>query len=309
MCGIAGILKFNSPVTLDDIQAVKRMMDAQVHRGPDDSGLFHDEHIVIGHRRLSIIDLSYLGHQPMMNEACPEYGRGNENICITYNGEICNFLEIRRELEILGYKFRSNSDTEVILKAYQEWGEESFKRLIGMFSFCILDKQLNCIYLVRDHAGIKPLYYHLSKEGLVFAPEVKAFRAFDKNWEEESTWETYFLIFGHIPEPFTTLRSVFMLPKGSFLKLDLRSRNYKIEKYAEMTFSEDIKGLEEATERVRIEFTHAIERHLISDAPLGVFLSGGIDSSLVALVAHQFKKDNLRTLSVVFREKEFSEDN
>jgi asparagine synthase (glutamine-hydrolysing) len=172
MCGIAGLLKFNHPVTPDDVQGVRRMMDAQVHRGPDDSGLYQDEHVVLGHRRLSIIDLSSSGHQPMLNE--------DESICVIFNGEIYNWLEIRRELELLDYKFRSNSDTEVIVKAYQEWGEESFKRIIGMFSLCIFDRQRHYLYLLRDHAGIKPLYYYLSKERVVFASEVRGFKTFDR---------------------------------------------------------------------------------------------------------------------------------
>lgn len=280
-----------------------QMTDALHHRGPDDSGVYinDDKSVALGHRRLSILDLTSHGHQPMSTE--------DERIWVIYNGEIYNFREMRSELQQLGHIFNSDSDTEVILKAYREWGENSFEKLNGMFAFSIYDKQKNLLFLARDHAGIKPLYYSFTGKSLIFSSEIKALKVFDKNWEEFEDWKIYFLIFGHIPEPVTTLKNVFMLPKSSFLKIDVETGKYEIAKYTEISFTDKIKDEQEAIELVRTSFTKAVERHLISDAPIGVFLSGGIDSSLIALLANKFLGKNLRTLSVVFNEKEYSEEN
>jgi asparagine synthase (glutamine-hydrolysing) len=278
------------------------MRDSMAHGGPDDRGLYidKDNNVALGHRRLSIIDLTSLGHQPMSSE--------EGNIWITYNGEVYNFLELKEDLKNSGYTFQSNSDTEVILKAYQEWGEKAFEKLNGMFAFCIYDKRKNFLYLMRDHAGIKPLYYSIANKQLIFSSEVKAFKVFNKDWEENKDWRIYFLIFGHIPEPYTTLKDVYMLPKGSFLKFDLKTKKYSICEYESIKFTDEIRNSEDAISGVRDLFTKAVQRHLISDAPIGVFLSGGVDSSLITLIASQFQGENLRTLSIVFNEKDFSEE-
>jgi len=301
MCRIAGIINFENVLNPELETAVLKMRDSMAHGGPDGEGLYinEDSRIVLAHKRLSIIDLSPLGHQPMCNE--------KEDIWLTYNGEVYNFRELRRELANRGYKFQSQSDTEVIINAYAEWREEAFKKLIGMFAFCIYDKKRGLIYLVRDHAGIKPLYYSFSKSNLIFASEVKPFKAFNKKWEENTDWQVYFLTFGYIPEPYTTLKDVYMLPKGSFLRLDLNTKKYSIYEYESIKFTDKIRNFEDAISGVRELFTKAVQRHLISDAPIGVFLSGGIDSSLIAIVASHFQGENLKTLSVVFNEKEYSE--
>jgi len=277
------------------------MRDAMAHGGPDDAGLYLDREkgVALGHRRLSILDLSSLGHQPM--------GSDDKSVWITFNGEIYNFRELKKELESKGHRFNSTCDTEVIIKAYQEWGEDAFDKFNGMFAFCIYDRKRELLYLVRDPSGIKPLYYSVSDERLVFSSEVKPLQLLNKDWDEFNDWRIYLLIFGHIPEPYTTLRDVYMLPKGSFLKLSLKTKKHEIKKYFEFTYSESIADLEGAIGQIKDGFRKAVERHLISDAPIGVFLSGGIDSSLITLIAHHFQKDNLRTLSVIFNEKEFSE--
>jgi len=300
MCGITGIVSFNDQ-QIDQI-ALIRMRDSLSHRGPDDSGVYANDKrtVAFGHRRLSIIDLSERGHQPMSGE--------NGNLWIVFNGEIYNFLELRKELKSLGHSFSSSSDTEVIINAYSEWGEQCFEKLSGMFAFSIYDKQKNLLFLVRDHAGIKPLYYSITKDRLVFSSEVRALKSFESSWDEFDDWRIYFLTFGHIPEPYTTLKDVFMLPKGSFMRLDTTSGKFSVSEFTELKYSEKISDESEAIQLVRDTFTKAVERHLISDAPIGVFLSGGIDSSLIALLAHKFQGDNLRTLSVVFNEKEYSED-
>jgi len=302
MCRIAGIINIEDGFNSNLEAKVLKMRDSMSHGGPDGAGVYIDKGngVLLANRRLSIIDLSSLGHQPMSDE--------KENIWITYNGEIYNHHELRKWLITKGHKFKSSSDTEVIIHAYEELGEKAFKKLIGMFAFCIYDRSRRLVYLVRDHAGIKPLYYSISNNNLIFASEIRAFKAINKGWEENPDWTIYFLIFGHIPEPYTTLKDVYMLPKGSFLKFDLKTKKYNICGYERLKFIDEIRNSEDATSGVRDLFKKAVQRHLISDAPIGVFLSGGIDSSLVTLIASQFQGENLRTLSVVFNEKEYSEE-
>lgn len=298
MCRIAGIVNLKNMKIHEHL--LISMCDSMKHGGPDDAGIYIDNNIALGNRRLSIIDLTPSGHQPMSNE--------EGNIWITYNGEIYNFYELRNELLKKGYSFKSRSDTEVIIKAYEVWGEKSFKKLYGMFAFCIYDKRKNLVYLVRDHAGIKPLYYSISEDYLIFSSETRAFRTFDKTWPENPSGKIYFLIFGHIPEPYTSLKNVYMLPKGSFLKLEPARHAFKIEKFNENNFTNTVEDEEKATALFLEVFKKAVKRHLISDAPLGVFLSGGLDSSIISIIASQFIEDNLLTLSVVFNEKDYSEE-
>jgi asparagine synthase (glutamine-hydrolysing) len=300
MCRIVGIAGFESMQSMR--ACLIAMRDAMAHGGPDDAGLFIDEEnsIALGNRRLSILDLSPLGHQPMCND--------DESIWITYNGELYNFPELRNELELLGHSFGSNADTEVILKAFQEWRETAFERFIGMFAFCIYDKKLKMLYLVRDHAGIKPLYYSFTNNTLIFASETRAFRTFDPSWPEYHEWKIYFLLFGHLPEPYTTLKNVYMLPKGSFLRLDLPTMTHTIQNYFLFRFSDTVGEEHSAVEGVRDIVQRAIKRHLISDVTTGVFLSGGTDSSLITLLASRYQGERLKTLSVVFDEKNYSEE-
>ena len=164
MCGIAGILNFNrEPVAHNQIKA---MTDILIHRGPDGEGQYIDQNVGLGHRRLAIIDLSLAGHQPMQTR--------NGRFIITYNGEVYNFKELRMQLEVLGYQFHSNTDTEVVLYAYAEWGHKSLNKLNGMFAFAIWDTKNKRLFLARDRDGIKPLYYHLSDKGIIFSSETKA---------------------------------------------------------------------------------------------------------------------------------------
>jgi asparagine synthase (glutamine-hydrolysing) len=301
MCRIVGLVSLERDLGTNIEETLMKMRDVLSHGGPDDAGIYIDKEqgVALGNRRLSILDLSSLGHQPMSNE--------EESLWITYNGEIYNFMEIRKDLESLGYRFKSNTDTEVILKAYQEWREKAFERFIGMFAFCLFDRTLGFLYLVRDYIGIKPLYYSILNDRLIFASEVRAFKVLNESWEENRDWKIYFLIFGHIPEPFTILKDVYTLTKGSFLRFDLKNKTHTTEKFAGIRFSGGVRDIKEATDRVREIFLKSIKRHLVSDAPIGVFLSGGIDSSLIALTSSKFQGENLRTLSIVFDEKEFSE--
>lgn len=271
------------------------------HGGPDDEGLYCDEmnHVALGNRRLAFQDLSASGHMPM--------SFGNDRYWITYNGELYNFPEIKDELKKAGYTFRSNSDTEVILASFDAWGTNSFKRFNGMFAFALWDKKEETIYLVRDACGIKPLYYALTDEGLSFASEIRALGLIDHLQEENPDWPVYLLAYGHLPEPVTTLKKVKPLPKGCFLRYHINSRKWDIETFSFFNYEEAIGGREEVKEGIRKILETAVKRHLISDAPIGVFLSGGLDSGIIATLAAKHHKHELKTLSLDFEEEKFSE--
>ena len=300
MCRIAGIIDpYSTGNRLLDL--ITKMQKSMQHGGPDDEGVYitHNGSCGLGHRRLSIIDLSSDGHQPMFNE--------DQSISMVFNGEIYNFREIRKILEQKGYSFFSKTDSEVIIKAYQEWGEDSFAMFNGMFAFALEDTKKNLLYLVRDSSGIKPLYYYINNASLIFASEVRAFKTLDVSFEKNDIWEILFLTYGRLPEPYTTLKNVFMLPQGSFLKYDFNNKSHSIKKYFEFRYTNTITTRNQAIELLRETLSAAVERHLISDSPLGIFLSGGIDSSILALLAAQKAPEHLRTLSITFNELKYSE--
>ena len=277
------------------------MCDKQKHGGPDDEGVYVDtkNQLVLGHRRLSLIDLSAAGHQPM--------SYAEERYWISYNGELYNYGELKAELQKSGYTFKTASDTEVILAAFAAWGTNAFKRFNGMFAFAIWDKLTAAIYLVRDRSGIKPLYYSLTDNGLCFASEVRSFAAIPWLQPENKHWPVYMLAYGHLPEPVTTLENVKPLRKGSFLRYFYQSNKWDIELFGITGYSETISNREEARVMVRETLSKAVQRHLISDAPIGVFLSGGLDSSIIALLASQNLTSSLKTLSIIFEEEKYSE--
>ena len=301
MCRIAGIVSPNS--NKDQLTYhIQNMANVQAHGGPDGEGIHIDEQLglAVGHRRLALLDLSTTGHQPMFSP--------DQNIGIVFNGEIYNYLDIKAELQQAGYSFRSQTDTEVILLAYQRWGTLAFQKFNGMFAIALFDKRINQLFLVRDVAGIKPLYYLATKEGLVFASEVKAFYKSGFKCEDNHDWKIYFLSFGFIPEPFTTLNKVYQLKPGHYITYNLKKLTYTETQFESLIFTEEITNRKEAISKIRYELNAAVDRHLISDAPIGVFLSGGIDSSLIALLAAKNKKQNLKTLSVTFNESDYNEE-
>ena len=277
------------------------MCEQQKHGGPDDEGIYTDPEfpLVFGHRRLSLIDLSPGGHQPMTY--------GNDQVIISYNGELYNYLELKEDLKILGYHFKSSSDTEVILAAFSAWGVSCFKRFAGMFAFVLLDRQKNQVYLVRDQTGIKPLYYSHTKGAIYFASEVKAFHAIPELQTENEHWPIYFMAYGHLPEPITTLKDVKPLPKGCYLSYNISSQVAELQTYAHLSYIERLDKKEEVVGQIRQALKVSVERHLLSDAPIGAFLSGGIDSSLISLLAGGAVKDKLTTLSIYFPEHQYSE--
>jgi asparagine synthase (glutamine-hydrolysing) len=299
MCRIAGIFNRRADHLEGDIL---RMRDSMHRGGPDDAGLFlHPElSLALGHRRLSFLDLSPAGHQPMVTP--------DGSLQVIFNGEIYNFREIRDELQQRGYRFYTQSDTEVILQSYKEWGTGCFERFNGMFALALWDNDKQELVLARDHAGIKPLYYYLDNEVLFFASEIRAFKALNSKWEVNNIWKPLFLLFGHLPEPFTTLKGVISLPKGEWMVIQLPSLTVKRGKHFTDDFTPRINDMETALEAARDILPKAVKRHLISDAPVGLFLSGGIDSSLLTLLAAPVLRDQLKTLSIQFAEAEYSEE-
>ena len=271
------------------------------HGGPDDEGIFasDDYHLVLGHRRLSLIDLSEAGHQPM------SYGEGRYQI--SFNGEIYNYLELRSQLKCLGYTFSTQTDTEVILAAFAAWGTDSFNKMNGMFSFALWDHQNAKLYLVRDPSGIKPLYYADTKEGLAFASEIRGFNAIPYLKEENSLWPIYLMAYGHLPEPVTTLKRARPVPKGSFLCYQVKGGTSSIQSYKKFHVDPKIFDRADAISCIKNELQKSVKRHLIADAPIGVFLSGGLDSGIVSLLAAADQQTRLNTLSLFFEEDEFSE--
>lgn len=297
MCRIAGIINTRQDASLE----VKQMCNAMRRGGPDDEGFWEDPElgIYLGHRRLSIIDLSEGGHQPKLSED------GRYVIC--YNGELYNYLEIREELVGMGVKFSSQSDTEVMLKAFIQWGKDCFSRFNGMYAVCLVDRQKGKTFLIRDHAGIKPLYFSDLNGKLFFGSEVRSFRALGY-WKTNPAWKTFFLAFGHLPEPVTMLEGLKPLPKGHYLEYDHGTQTYRIERFYFAAKQPQLTQEKDAVDAVRETLQAAVKRHLISDAPIGLFLSGGIDSSILTLCASDYIQHNLKTLSIYFDSEKYSEE-
>ena len=300
MCRIAGVI--NPSLQIEELQPlVQNMCMLQQHGGPDDEGQYANAgcHLVFGHRRLSIIDTSSAGHQPMLYEQ----GR----FVISYNGELYNYLQLQAELKQLGVQFTTQSDTEVILAAYAAWGTAALERFNGMFAFAIWDNATNDLLLARDAAGIKPLYYAHTKEGLAFASEVRALKIIPYLQTPNDDWPVYLMAYGHLPEPVTTLKYVAPLEKGTFIKYNTVTGNI-ISKgtFSRFKYVEKIDQKDLVLNLIRHVLEKVVKRHLISDAPIGVFLSGGLDSSIIALLAnkHQAK---LNTISIYFDDKQYSE--
>jgi asparagine synthase (glutamine-hydrolysing) len=296
MCGIAGT------VNLPDGDQLARMTDIHAHRGPDDRGVryFPDERVGLGHRRLSIIDLTPAGHQPMSND--------DESVWITFNGEIYNFLELRESLEKLGHRFVSKSDTEVIIRLYEQYGSECVKQLNGMFAFAILDKKRGKLMLARDHCGVKPLYYWANDGRFVFASEIKGILASgssstELNWQGLCDYLTYL----YVPCPQTIFKDIYQLPPAHILELNLNTNEFELKRYWSIT-PEAANGngrfnYEEAKEALRKLLADSTRRQMISDVPLGVFLSGGVDSPILTGLMAQFSTHPVKTFTVVFQGK------
>lgn len=292
MCGIAGLLNGRgmpaSPVIL------KRMIEVLSHRGPDGQDVLSAGPVGLAHRRLAIIDLSSAGRQPMATE--------DGRFLLTYNGEIYNFLELRAELQALGYRFRSRTDTEVLLYAWAEWGPKALDRLNGMFAFAIWDRERRELTLARDRYGIKPVYWARIGEAFLFASEVKAILA-HPNVSAEMDCEALleYMTFQNLFTNRTLFKDIQLLPAGTFMVVHSETSLSRTERYWDFNFSEPVKAsseLEYLEELDRL-FRQAVTRQLVSDVPVGSYLSGGLDSgSITALAAGQI--DNLRSFTVGF---------
>ncbi len=290
MCAIVGIYSKNShPITLDTL---KRMTDSLCHRGPDGEGHFIDSHLGLGHRRLAIIDLSSAAHQPMPT---PD-GR----YIITYNGEIYNFKELKIQLEDLGHTFHSHSDTEVLLKAYAEWGSDCLNKLNGMFAFAIWDTQEKILFLARDRYGIKPLYYFHNGSQFIFASEIKAIIA-SQHYRPEVDKEALieYLTFQNFFTDKTLFKNIKLLPAGHFMWLG-QTKELSIKPYWDFNFShESSKNQAELRDDIDRLFTQAVSRQLMSDVPVNSYLSGGTDSASITLLASREMRD-MKTFTVGF---------
>ena len=276
------------------------MCNIQKHGGPDDEGLYTcaHNHLVLGHRRLSLIDLSPSGHQPMAYQ--------NNRYQITYNGELYNYPELKEILKKAGCYFNTASDTEVILAAFATWGTEAFQKFNGMFAFALWDNTTGNIYLVRDGAGVKPLYFAHTSQGLAFASEVRAFKPITYLQTPHPHWPVYLMAYGHLPEPVTTLKDVQPLKKGCYLQYNVVSRQVKQEAFNHFSYIEQIGDRPQAISLVQQTLAKAVKRNLLSDAPIGVFLSGGLDSSIIARLANE-QGPGLNTISLFFDDRQFSE--
>jgi len=299
MCRIAGLWDRRCSIREAE-RIVENMCSLQKHGGPDDSGLYASakNHLVLGNRRLALLDLGKEGHMPMSYR---------ERYHITYNGELYNHMKLRKELLHLGHQFSNHTDTEVMLAAFAEWGTKSFSQFNGMFAFAIWDAEINTLYLGRDAAGIKPLYYDISGNKLVFASEIRAFEAVYASQSNNTNWPVMLMAYGFVPEPVTTLSTVRPLPKGCFLTYNLQENTHSLQSFKHYSYSYRIDNMATAIESTREVLADVVQRQLLADAPIGVFLSGGLDSSILASLAVKQQHGNLNTLSLFFEEKTFSE--
>jgi asparagine synthase (glutamine-hydrolysing) len=290
MCGVAGILNFSQrPVSAEEIQL---MTDAIAHRGPDGQGVYLDGNLGLGHRRLAVIDLSEAASQPMQ--------ANDGTYSISYNGEVYNYKELRQELIAKGYAFRSNSDTEVVLKSLIEWGVDAFNKFNGMFALAFWNSKTKELILARDRYGIKPLYYHQTQDAISFASEIKALIAsgrYTASIDKNNLLE--YITFQNSFGPRTIFKDVDLLEAGTYLKIDPTGQ-LEQHRYWDFVFEcSSTQNGEQATEEFLDAFSKAIKSQLVSDVPLGAYLSGGVDSGLINLFAGK-ERNNFCSYTIGF---------
>jgi asparagine synthase (glutamine-hydrolysing) len=297
MCGICGVFNFGKGEDVSP-SLIKEMCQVLKHRGPDDQGVYIEENVGLGNQRLSIIDLE-TGHQPIHNE--------DEAVWIVFNGEIYNFLGLRDDLEEEGHKFYTHSDTEVIVHLYEELNEECVHKLNGMFAFAIWDKRRKKLILARDRIGQKPLYYSYTERFFIFASEIKAILR-DKRVKREINLEAihHYLTLQYIPEPQTIFKDIVALPPAHLLTLE--DNRIKVERYWELSFIPKLSlPRMEIVKELKERLSDAVKSRLISDVPLGAFLSGGIDSSIIVGLMSQLSDHPVKTFTIGFGEERYSE--
>lgn len=299
MCGINGIINLDGEKVSKNI--LELMNKTIMHRGPDDKGIFIDKNIGLGHVRLSIIDLSKAGHQPM------QYEHKKRTVTIIFNGEVYNFQEIRTELEKEGYQFKSRTDTEVVLAAYLEWDVKCLEKFNGMFSFAIYDKSKGRIFGARDRFGKKPFKYYIDNEKFIFSSELKAILL--NNIPRKPDFEAIdqYLTLQYVPAPLTGFDNIYKLPNAHYFIFDINKKSMKIEKYWDLDYSKKKKLSKKKWQKaIERKLEESVKRRLISDVPLGAFLSGGVDSSAIVAFMSKFT-DKVKTFSIGFKEKDFDE--
>ena len=301
MCGIVGCWQKDD--TKVDSEMIVKMRDTMVTRGPDDEGIWVNGAIGLGHRRLSILDLSSKGHQPMASEC----GR----FIIVYNGEVYNFREIRSELMSSGYRFQSNSDTEVVLKAYMHWGEKSVDRFVGMFAFGIWDVEKQCFFLARDRMGIKPLYYYMGNKVVLFASRISALLTHaDCPKDIDIDALGLYLQIGFVAAPWSIIKGVKKLQPGHYAWIDMEGvREHCYWSINTITIDNSLNRTSEDENVERLDFLlrEAVKLRLISDVPLGAFLSGGIDSSVVTAIMCQLSSKSPKTFTIGLKDSRYDE--
>ena len=301
MCGICGIIDYKGGVANE--ATVRAMSDKMLHRGPDDSGMYINKnsipHIGLGHRRLSIIDLSEFGRQPMTNE--------NKDIWVVLNGEVYNYKTLRTELEARGHKFTSHTDTETVIHLYEEYGEDLLKYMRGMFAFALWDGKKKILIAARDRAGQKPLLYSKNENGFIFSSEFASLlssKLISKEVNREAIHQ--YLTFGYIPPPWTIYKNVFKLPPAHMLIL--KDNKITVRPYWKLDYSKKVNiSLEEASSETLRLLEESVRLRLHSDVPLGAFLSGGIDSSTIVALMSKASSKKVKTFSIGFEEKDYDE--
>jgi len=300
MCGIAGIFDTRGKREIDR-NLLHCMNQTLVHRGPDEGEMHIEPGIGLGHRRLSIMDVSS-GQQPLFNE--------DGSVVVIFNGEIYNFRKLANELTALGHQFRTHCDTEVIVHAWEEWGERCVERFNGMFAFGVWDRNRQTLFMARDHLGIKPFYYTLLDNGLfLFASELKTLLVhpdFDKTFDHHAV-EDYFA-YGYVPEPKTIFRNAFKLSPGHSLLLRQGERLASPREYWDVSFKpHGFSSEQEITEELIVRLRSAVDSQLMSEVPLGAFLSGGVDSSAVVAMMSGLMEEPVNTCSISFADPAFDE--
>ncbi|NNE35812.1 MAG: asparagine synthase (glutamine-hydrolyzing), partial [Rhodothermales bacterium] len=298
MCGIAGFVNFNGHDKREANSRIRAMTETLVHRGPDGDGYFVDDRAALGHRRLAIIDMQ-TGSQPMSDL--------HDQLQIVFNGEIYNFQALRRELEGFGHCFRTRSDTEVILKAFVQWGSDCLQHLNGMFAFAIWDTRSGMLFLARDRVGKKPLFFQVQENSVSFGSELTALVAggsVSKQIDPESL--DCYLTLGYVPAPRTIYRGVHKLEPAQFALISRDSVRKK--KYWELSFAESTSAsFDDIVDEFEELLDECVSCRLISEVPLGAFLSGGLDSSLVVSSMTKFMNDAVKTHSIGFDDNRFNE--
>jgi len=309
MCGICGVLGLDGVYSVDE-EVLRQMSNAQRHRGPDDEGYLCATGVGFGFRRLAILDLTPAGHQPMSNE--------DGTVWLIFNGEIYNFQELVPTLERAGHQFRSRSDSEVIIHSYEQWGIECLHRFNGMFAFAIWDSRKRCVFIARDRLGVKPLYYWSDARRFAFSSELKSLLALpgiprQLNFQALQAY----LMCEYVPVPYSIFSDILKLPAGHYLEIPLDgsaqerlTTEWSPRQYWDVQFQNadtKLRSVDDYAHELRELLKEAVKRRLISDVPLGAFLSGGIDSSSIVALMAEVGTERPKTFSIGFAEKTFSE--